>query len=160
MAQKPRINNVKLLKMIHDDGLTQTDAARHFGVTSQAVCKRLREIRARTTKAVIVKEVGQIIDQKIDALSQLYNINKKANELLLVAESQDDRPTILRCMAEIRSQLDLQLKIYATLYDLQAAEEFQNAILDTIKEVSPDVRKRVIQKLNENRAVRSAVRFN
>ena len=154
-----KINDRKLIRLIDIDLLSQSEVARKLGVSRQAVSKRLLDLRGKTTRAVVVKKVKQVVDQKIDAISQLHNINKKANELLAVAETEDDRHTILRCMAEIRAQLDLQLKIFATLYDLQAAEEFQNTVIEAIGEASTDVRDRIIQRINAKRAVRSAVKF-
>ena len=154
-----KINDRKLLRLIDTDLLSQSEAARKLGVSRQAVSKRLQELRGKTTRAIVVKKVEQVVDQKIDAISQLHNINKKANELLNVAESDNDRPTILRCMAEIRDQLDLQLKIFATLYDFQAAEEFQNTVIDAIGEVSNDVRTKILRRINEKRAVQQVVRF-
>jgi hypothetical protein len=63
-------------------------------------------------------------------------------------------------MAEIREQLELQMKIFETLYSMRAAEEFQHEVLEAIGEVAPDVRMCIISKLNEKRALRSAVRWS
>ena len=38
-------------------------------------------------------------------------------------------------MAEIRGQLDLQLDIFKTLYDVEAMAEFQKEVLSAIEEV-------------------------
>jgi hypothetical protein len=72
---------------------------------------------------------------------------------------KDPRELALKAMAEIRGQLKLQLDIFQALYDLKAAQEFQEEVLSAIGEVSPDVRKQIIHKLNKRRAIRSAVRF-
>jgi len=159
--QIPKINDRELVRMIDRDKLTQAAAARQMGVSRQAVSKRLQELRGQTTKSLAVSEkrIKRVVTQKINAIEQLHHINQKANELLTVAESEDDRPTLLRAMAEIRSQLELQLKIFATLYDLQAAEEFQEAVVTAIGDVAPDVRDKIIQRINEKPAVRQTVRF-
>lgn len=70
---------------------------------------------------------------------------------------KDPRELALKAMAEIRNQLRLQLEIYQTLYDVQAAEEFQKEVLHAIGEVSPDVRDAIIRRLKENRAIRAAI---
>jgi hypothetical protein len=72
---------------------------------------------------------------------------------------KDPRELALRCMAEIREQLELQMKIFETLYSMRAAEEFQHEVLDAIGEVAPDVRMSIIARLNEKRALRTAVRW-
>jgi transcriptional regulator with XRE-family HTH domain len=70
---------------------------------------------------------------------------------------KDPRELALRCMAEIREQLELQMKIFETLYSLRAAEEFQSEVLAAIGEAAPDVRERIIAKLNEKRALRQVI---
>ncbi len=188
-----KINDRKLLKLV-DQGETQVEAAKYFGVSKQAVNKRLREIRGNTTKVVVAKKLGQMVDRKIDAMEQLKNINDHANWLLnhvmewikgdntaiqVLEKSvrkvnvgtreepryvdeykfKDPHEIALRAMGEIRGQLKIQLDIFQALYSLQAAEEFQNIVLETIGEVDSNVRKEIIRKLNAKRTVRKAVRF-
>jgi ParB-like chromosome segregation protein Spo0J len=73
---------------------------------------------------------------------------------------KDPRELALKAMAEIRGQLKLQLEIFQCLYDMQAVQEFQDEVLTSIGEASPDVRDKIIRSLNEKRAIRSAVKFN
>jgi uncharacterized protein YerC len=73
---------------------------------------------------------------------------------------KDPRELALKAMAEIRSQLKLQLEIFQCLYDMKAVQEFQDEVLTAIGDVTPDVRKRIIHKLNEKRAIRSVIKFN
>jgi predicted transcriptional regulator len=100
-----------------------------------------------------------------DALQVLENQVKRVrigDEKLTVKEVKfkDPRQLALQAMAEIRNQLKLQLDIFQALYDLKAAQEFQDEILTVIGEVDPDVRAKIINKLNESRAIRSVVKFN
>ncbi len=78
----------------------------------------------------------------------------------IVKQISQDRFLALKAMAEIRGQLNLQLDIFKTLYDLEAVAEFQGEVLNTIGEVAPDVRNRIIQRLKEKSALRSAVSIN
>jgi hypothetical protein len=73
---------------------------------------------------------------------------------------KDPRELALKAMAEIRGQLKLQLEIFQCLYDMKAVQEFQEEVLTAIGEASPDVRKRIIRRLNEKRAIRSAIKLN
>ena len=132
----------------------QAAAARELGVTRQAVSKRLIELRGRTTKIVVAKKAGQILNQKLDAVAQLQKINEEANRLL--DDLENDPSLKLKIMAEIRGPLKLQLEIFQALYDLRAAAEYQEEVLSAIAEVSPDVRMQIIHRLNEKRAIRSA----
>lgn len=78
---------------------------------------------------------------------------------IIEVRMKDPRELALRCMAEIREQLELQMKIFETLYSMKAAEEFQHEVLEAIGEVAPHVRMCIISKLNEKRTLRSAVRW-
>ena len=151
------INDVELLQLINVKKLSQAEAARELGVTRAAVCKRLKDLRGVQAGVVVAKKVERAVDSKLDAIEQLHRINAKANELL--DEAENDPHLSLRVMNEIRGQLKLQLEIFETLFSLQAAKEFQDTILEAIGEVHPDVRREIIRRLNEKRAVRSAVKF-
>jgi predicted transcriptional regulator len=61
--QPQKVNDRKLLNLV-DEGLSQAEAARRLGVSRQAVSKRLQELRGRTTRAVVVKKVEEIVDKK------------------------------------------------------------------------------------------------
>jgi hypothetical protein len=73
---------------------------------------------------------------------------------------KDPREIALRAMAEIRGQLKLQLEIFQCLYDLKAVQEFQEEVLTAIGEASPDVRNKIINRLNQRRALRRSIRFD
>jgi hypothetical protein len=65
----------------------------------------------------------------------------------------------LRAMAEIRSQLKLQLEIFNSLYNLTAAAEFQKEVLESIETVSKETREQIIRNLQKVRAIRSNLEF-
>lgn len=73
---------------------------------------------------------------------------------------KDPRELALKAMGEIRHQLKLQLEIFQTLYDLEAVAEFQQEVLDTIAEVDPSVRIKIVNRLAQKRALRSAIKFH
>jgi len=190
---EPKINDRDMLRLIDKEGLSQSTTAKKLGVTRQAVSRRLKELRGKTTRAVITKKVEQVIDNRLDAMAQLSQINGHAHELLdllmgwsrgdpqalqtlekqvkririgedeevevVQAKFKDPRDLAVKVMAEIRGQLDLQLKMFQTMYDMQAASEFQETVLEVIAEIDPEVRNEIIRRLNERRSVRSALRF-
>ncbi|MCK5232101.1 MAG: hypothetical protein KAR13_17650 [Desulfobulbaceae bacterium] len=87
----------------------------------------------------------------------MKEINTKARELL--DEAVDDAHLFVKLMAEIRNQLRLMMDVYEMLYSLEGAAQFQQAVLETLEEVDPELRKTVIARLNEKSALRSALRF-
>ena len=151
-----KISDVRMLKMV-DEGISQVKIAEHFGVSKQAVSKRIKELRGKTTKVITTKKVKQAVDDRLDAIAQLKKINDEANRLL--DELEEDPGLKIKVMAEIRQQLGLQLQIFQALYDVRAAKEFQDEVIAAIGEADPDVRDRIIRRLNERRAIRSALTF-
>ena len=73
---------------------------------------------------------------------------------------KDPRELALKAMQEIRGQLNLQLDIFKTLYDVQAVAEFQKEVLTAIGEVDPNVRARIIQRLKEGRIIRQSIELH
>jgi len=99
-----------------------------------------------------------VVGKNLDAIAQLQKINSEANRLL---DELEQTPNLkLKAMAEIRGQLRLQLEIFQTLYDMKAVEEFQKEVLSAIGEAAPEVRRAIVDKLNQKRAIRSAIKFN
>ena len=101
---KPKINENKLLYLIDEEKLNQSQAARVLGVSRQAVNKKLQGIRGKTTKVIAVKKIEQVVDRKIDAIGQLQKINSDANEILdlLMRWSRGDKEALHILESQVR----------------------------------------------------------
>ena len=149
------------------------------GKTTRAiVAKKVEQVVDQKIDAI--EQLHKINSYANELLDLLMRWNRGDSEALQVLESQvkrvklgeseeleiqevkfkDPRELALKAMGEIRNQLKLQLEMFQALFSLQAAEEFQQAVLEAIGEVSPDVRNQIIRRINEKRSVRSAVRFS
>jgi DNA-binding Lrp family transcriptional regulator len=125
-----------------------------------------------------VEQLQKINDYANELLDLLMRWNRGDQEALQVLESQvatkrvrvgdevefvkefkfkDPRELALAAMKEIRGQLNLQLEIFRTLYDMKAVAEFQKEVLATIGEVAPDVRDQIVHNLQKRRAIRSTL---
>jgi len=151
------INDTSLLRLVDNEKKTQAEAARVLGVSPQAVQKRLKQLRGKTTHAVVAKQIGDVIDQKIDTWKQLEKINKRANNLLDQAEGNVQESALM--MREVREQLKLQMELFKTMWDVKAAMEFQDTVMTVIGRIDPGVRKTILQELNSKSAIRNAVTF-
>ena len=128
-----------------------------------------------------IEQLQKINEYANELLDLLMRWNRGDEEALQVLESQvsekkvrvgdqvefvkefrfrDPRELALKAMAEIRGQLNLQLEIFQTLYDMKAVQEFQQEVLNAIGEVSPEVRNAIIRRLGEKRAIRAAIKFD
>ena len=72
----------------------------------------------------------------------------------------DPRQLALRAMAEIRGQLEVQMEIFKTLYNAEEVAAFQQIVMEEIRLVSPETKARILQRLNERRAIRSTLSFS
>jgi len=159
---KPKIDKVKLSQMLRA-GRSQRECAKVFGVTEGAVSQAKKELNIDVVKSVSLENAHRVVDKTLNAVDQLARINERTNQIiedLSKSSKRADKALILKACREVRNQLALQLDIFKGLYDLQAAAEFQEEVLTAIKEVDPDVRKRIVQRLNERRALRSAIKFD
>ena len=154
----PIINDRKLLQLIDKQEMSQSAAAKELGVSRQAVNQRLKELRGRTTKVVVVaKETKEAVQKGFDALAQLTEINRKSLELLEQAEKNPD--FALKCIGEVRNQIKLAADIQMHLFSVQEAQNFMVIVKKSLKEASPDAYKEFIRRINNERALRSTLRF-
>jgi len=156
---KPKIDRIKLNRML-SAGKPQKEVAQFFGVSEGAISKAKKELNISVVKNVALESAHRVVDKNLNAVDQLHRINEKANELLDAAMEAQDNDTAIKSMREIRSQLALQLDIFKTLYDMKAVQEFQQEVLTTIGEASPEVRNAIISKLNQRRIIRQSVNFD
>lgn len=149
--------------------------------------KAIKDIVLFHAGDVVTKEINAAAQlQKINAyanelLDLLMRWNRGDDEALQILENQisnkrirvgqkiefikeykmrDPRELALRAMQEIRGQIQLQFEIFSSLYDMESVAKFQEAILTTIGEVEPDVRRRIIEKLKDRRILQSVTKCN
>lgn len=159
------------------NGKTQAECARHFGVSESAVSQARKNLNTNVVKSITLENAHRVVRNRLDAAEQINEINRRTFDLIGLLQNwiegdesaietirkshsikrvqyQDPKLLYLKCLAEVRQQLELQRKIFETLYDLQGAEFFQNSVLEAIGEASPDVRKKIIEKLSQRQAIR------
>jgi transposase-like protein len=159
---KPKIDP-DLLRQFLDAGHTQAEAARHFGVTEPAIYQRVKQMQRLTSQVVALEKAGTLVDQKLTATDRLARVQQIIDDELAWAvhkaqEPEVDRSTlvdmILRLAGEVRQQLGLQLSISRALVDLRVVKEFQDTVIDIIRQENPDTAHRIIARLKERRALR------
>jgi hypothetical protein len=163
-------------------GVTDGAISKAKGELKVAVVKNVALESAHKIVGKHLDMIGQL--QKInqnanEILDLLMRWNRGDQEALQILESQvrkvkvkgseeevteykfkDPRELALKAMQEVRGQLNLQLEIFRTLYDVQAVAEFQKEVLTAIGEVEPSVREKIIQRLKEGRAIRQSIELH
>lgn len=132
-------------------------------------------IQIRKINNLIIEEINRIMrlitreDIKIQDYEKLedeFKINPQNTELAKKLSLRGfDMKTILEMQknvislsAESRHHIELQLKIAETLYNIAAAEEFRQEILQAIGEVDTKVRDAIIKNIKERRTLRGLVK--
>lgn len=153
-----KFTDKQLLDLIVGQGKKQKEAAEILEVTKGAISRRLKALRKKTTAVIVSKDAAHAVDSQIRVMDQLKNCNDEANRLL---DQLENEPGLkLKCLAEIRGQLSFMVTIFQSLYSAQAAQDFQESILQVLEDFDPYVRQQVIQKLNEKSALRESLRFD
>jgi len=74
-------------------------------------------------------------------------------------KTSDPRDVALKAMAEIRGQLRLQNETLAMLAEMSAVMEFQQELIQLLKEIDPNVKDEFLRRLSERQALRGAVQL-
>ena len=166
---KRTISYIVLEKHVRQ-GLGVVQIAKAMGVTKGAVSKALKRMEVGITKDVALRTAPQIANKKIDAMDQLTGINSSIQKELVYLEEQidgashEDRISLqnqkLRHTAEIRKQIGLLLTIVSTMYNAEEVSAFQRIVMEEIGHASPEVKQRILQRLNQIRALRSTLQLS
>jgi len=148
-------------------------------VTQNVALHHAGEIVERKIDAI--EQLQKINDYANELLDLLMRWNRGDGEALQILETQvatkqvrvgdqvefvrefkfkDPRELALKAMQEIRGQMNLQLDIFKTLYDMAAAAEFQKEVLGAINDASPELRDQIVRNLQKARIVRSTLEFS
>jgi DNA-binding transcriptional regulator YdaS (Cro superfamily) len=159
---RPRLNPAVLQRFL-DDGHSQADAAKHFGVSEAAISQRVKKARIATSKVVALERAAEVVDQKLTAAQRLQHVQRVILDQLNWAETQAKQPgadrvalsdVIVRLSAEVRSQLRLEHDVSRTLIDLRVVREFQKTVFEVISQESPEAARRIVARLKEQQALR------
>ncbi len=151
--------------------------ALNVAITKNVTLHHAGEIVERKLDAI--GQLQKINDNANELLDLLMRWNRGDESALQILESQvrkvkvrgqeeevaeyrfkDPRELALKAMAEIRGQLNLQLEIFKTLYDMAAVAEFQKEVLDAIASVSQETRDKIVHRLQEKRIIQSTLEFH
>ena len=159
---RPKIDPDRLGQFL-DAGHTQAQAARHFGVSEPAIHRRLKQMQRLTSHVIALEKAGAVVDEKLTASDRLARVQQIIDGELDYAVKKAGEPgvdrsilvdTILRLAGEVRQQLGLQLSISRALVDLRVVKEFQETVIDIIRQENPDAAQRIVRRLKERRALR------
>ena len=164
-----KIDLRKLDQMIRA-GKTQREAAQVFKVTEAAVSKAKKQLKTNIVRTVGLEKANEVVEGHLDMMGQLRKINQaitgeldRAKQTVVGVEGRDQRAIqeiIVKLSAEVRRQLEAQMKIFEVWTDMKVVAEFQAEVLAILDEMEPGTRDDVIRRLKEKRALRGLVSVN
>ncbi len=177
MPTKRKIDDVKLKRMVKD-GKSIKHCACHFGVTTVAIHQRLKLMDVVVSRRLAIEDravAERLTKDHFDAVEELQKIHASATELLTKLEQAQrgeipmddlahilgDRASLgefyLKTMGEVRKQLALAAEMSKQLFSIKEVQDFQNVVIETLKEADPAIARRVVEKLVERRALCSSL---
>lgn len=163
---KGKIDLNELDRMLRD-GWSYRQIAKHFDCTPGAIAQAKKKLKDNIVRTIGLEKANEVVEGHLDMLGQLRKINRAITEELDRAKEEvvnaDGRSrialqkVIIKLSAEIRRQLEAQLKIFEVWSDMRVVAEFQNEVLAILDEMEPGVRDEIIRRLKERRALRGAV---
>lgn len=143
-----------------------------IGVSSNNIdaMEQLRNIndtitsQLRRCEKLVLREDKRIeeFDKITLELSQNPDDPKLKDKLKDMADSPGKTIQVMNAIVsvsgEVRKQIELNLKIAETLYNIQMMEEFQSEVIALIKEVDPVTAQKLIAKLKERRTIRGLMK--
>ena len=165
---KPKIDIRKMERLLRE-GKSQREVAQVFGVIESAISHAKKSLGKNIVRTVGLERANEVVEVHLDVVGQLRSINSaiceelnRAKEAVTRANGREQihiQNVITRLSAEIRRQLETQMKICQLWYEARAVAEFQSIVLTAINEVDPKLKEDIIRRLQERRGVRSAVEF-
>ncbi|MDD4308684.1 MAG: hypothetical protein PHU53_07770, partial [Thermoplasmata archaeon] len=139
------IDVIAQLRAINDHILDELNRCRRL-IDREDEMVRQREVvedqvRHDPTNTALVKKLKQMAGDNIAGILKLQS-------------------NLISISGEVRKQLEFQVKIFETIYNVHMVTEFQQEILDVLKGVDPNVRNMVIARLKERRSLRGLVKIN
>ena len=153
---KSEISDQAILAML-DQGTSQAEIGRRFGITRQAVCQRVKKYSHAIARNAVVEHGAEIVEKEIDFGNQLLKAAREADNLLnklKVKTDKESRELTLRALGEIRQQVTAWHNIRKDLFTMQQMTEVLNEILEVIGKVDENVKSEILRQLRKKGLLR------
>jgi hypothetical protein len=144
------------LKAELEAGTRPAAIAAQYGLSQQALGKRLRRLDQDTLDNVLVRytEAGEPV---LDMCHQIAFLNRATMDIL--RDAQTPANTKLTAIKRAEAQNELQARIQQIIIGVQETREFQQAVIDAVNEIEPlypGFRQAFINKLRSKRDLMKA----
>jgi transcriptional regulator with XRE-family HTH domain len=161
-----------VVKLHYIQGMTKGEIAKQFGVTPQAVGALLNRISNESIPG-IYESAKTLVEARVSipkimeglladaaAILQEVKLNVAAEEGDWDKMSIEKRKLQLATMSEIRSQIREFRDMQREMFSLEKAEEFQEIVMQVIREEDPELEKKIIDRLKRAQPIRQILGEN
>ena len=142
--------DLKRMEQMLRAGMKNKDVADFFGVTPGAISQHSRKMKNLVVRSMALEKAHEVTSSHIDVVNELQRINDSINHELAKAQEEADKTSgaariqfqrvIIELSAEVRRQLDSQVKIFELWHDTKVIHEFHEEILNILEEVNSMMR--------------------
>jgi predicted transcriptional regulator len=149
------------------DGKKQREIAKIFGVSEAAVSQAKKKLKHSIIRVVALEKANDVYESHIDVRVELKRINRaiteeldRAKEAVVEAKGKDRlaiQEVIIKLAAEVRRQLEAQMKLFEAWRDTKINAEFQDEVFRILDGMQPGVRDEAIRRIRQAGALRGAI---
>ena len=121
----------------------------------------------KVTRKIIDELTGEdhIIDDMVKAVQAVIDYEAEPTKdrekylKAIIKKIIGEKNTVLKACDQNLKQLDFQVELIKTMYDLTEIEEFRRELIQILKETSPKLRNEFIRRLKQKKAAREGLTF-
>jgi len=138
------IDTMKQLKHINSIIIEELQRCRHL-------------VKVESDKQTEIEELERQVQKNPEKTDLVKELKEKTGiSLSGILKIQQN---LISISAEVRKQLEFQIRIAQVLYDVTMVAEFQEEVLSIVGSQAPEVRKAIIKALKERRTLRGLIKL-
>lgn len=156
MPKENKVSDQAILSML-DQGTSQAEIGRKFGITRQAIYQRVKKYGHAIARNAVVEHSAEIVEKELDMGAQLLKAAREADKLLdklKLKEDKESRELTIRALGEIRQQVTAWHNIRKDLFTMQQMTEVLNEILEVIGKVDENIKSEILRQLRKKGLLR------
>lgn len=175
-----KVDDVKLLEMLKQ-GRTGKECAEFFGVSESTISRHKLKIERELNRSLALSKTDELVKnaveiREVDDLALLVAQARRTMDLIeqvihgsdqeaYAAKAKLNRLTgggknlvtvYTAMLGELRKQLEFYFQMRERYLSMKKIEDYQQVVLQAIREVDPEVSNRIISRLVEMRALQNA----
>lgn len=140
------INTVSQLKLMNDQILSELRRSKRLIDREDRTVLEYDRLEKQVKKDPKNTELVKELKEKFDGIN--------------IPEILKIQTNIIAISGEVRKQIELQVRIYETIYNVTMANEFQEEIIEILRQVDPALKDTIIRKLKERRSIRTITKMD